>query len=259
MLKYCRALKLILTFLNCLSTLEVSILNGWLKNIQYRPFKRRCVLCSGSHNAKVDLCPACLAGLTWLNGAQCKGCALPVPGNIELCGRCLNKTPFYDKTQAVFEYKNEVEWLIQQLKFKGKLIPGHILSQLIADRLAEQLKSSCIELMIPVPLHVKRIRARGFNQSVELFAHLAQRLALPMDVRSCQRKTFTEQQSGLNRQQRDKNIKNAFYFQRRIDAKNIAIVDDVMTTGSTVNELARVLKAQGADHVEVWVCARTPR
>ncbi len=230
-------------------------MNKWLKNIQ---FGRRCVLCSCFHHNKVDICPSCFADLSWLDGAQCLSCALPASNNVALCGRCLVSPPFYDKTQAVFEYKGEVEWLIQQLKFNGKLIPGYILGQLIADQLTERLKSSSIELMMPVPLHIKRIRERGFNQTVELFRSLSRRLAISMDVTSGERRVFTDKQSGLSAHQRQKNIKGAFHFPRVISAKRVAIVDDVMTTGSTVNELARLLKAQGVEYVEVWVCARTP-
>jgi len=216
------------------------------------------VLCSSFHHGNVDICPVCFEGLAWFDGAQCLSCALPVSDNVELCGRCLITPPFYDKTRAVFEYKGEVEWLIQQLKFHGKLIPGHILGQLIADQLTAQLKSSPIELMIPVPLHVKRIRERGFNQTVELFRCLSRRLKLPMDVKSCERTIFTDKQSGLSSRQRQKNIKGVFHFSHAVRAKRVAVVDDVMTTGSTVNELARLLKDQGVEHVEIWVCARTP-
>jgi len=206
----------------------------------------------------MDICPSCFSDLAWLESAQCLSCALPVSNNIDLCGRCLVNPPYYDKTQAVFEYKGEVEWLIQQLKFHGKLIPGHVLGLIIADQLTERLKSSSIEVMIPVPLHVKRIRERGFNQTVELFRSLSKRLAIPMDVTNGERRVFTDKQSGLSAKQRQKNIKGVFHFQRAISAKRVAIVDDVMTTGSTVNELARLLKAQGVEYVEVWVCARTP-
>lgn len=230
-------------------------MNKWLKNVQFR---RRCVLCSCFHHGDVDICPVCFANLAWFDGAQCLSCALPVSDNVELCGRCLVNPPFYDKTQAVFEYKGEVEWLIQQLKFHGKLIPGHILGQLIADQLTARLKSSPIELILPVPLHFKRIRERGFNQTVELFRCLSKRLEIPLDVKTCKRIIFTDKQSGLNSRQRQKNIKGAFHFPRAVSAKRVAIVDDVMTTGSTVNELARLLKAQGVEYVEVWVCARTP-
>lgn len=231
------------------------MLNNWLKNVQFR---RRCVLCSCLHYERVDICPVCFTDLAWLEGAQCLSCALPVSHNTDLCGRCLVNPPFYDKTRAVFEYTGGVEWLIQQLKFHGKLIPGHILGQLIADQLTERLKSSSIELMIPVPLHTKRIRERGFNQTVELFRNLSRNLAIPMDVKSGERRVFTDKQSGLSAHQRQKNIKGAFHFRRVISAKRVVIVDDVMTTGSTVNELARLLKVQGVEYVEVWVCARTP-
>ena len=217
------------------------------------------MLCTCFHHENVDICPVCFANLSWFDGPQCLSCALPVSDDVELCGRCLVNPPFYDKTQAVFEYKGEVEWLIQQLKFHGKLIPGHILGQLIADQLTARLKSSPIELILPVPLHVKRIRERGFNQTVELFRCLAKRLEIPLDVKTCERIIFTDKQSGLKSHQRQKNIKGVFHFPRTISAKRVAIVDDVMTTGSTVNELARLLKAQGVEYVEVWVCARTPR
>ena len=112
------------------------------------------------------------------------------------------------------------------------------------------------ELVIPVPLHPTRYRHRGFNQSIEIAKTVAKELNIPLDLNSCSRHRDTPHQIALPAKLRRKNMKNAFLVQKMIPAQHVAIIDDVMTTGTTANELASVLKAAGVIHIDIWVCAR---
>jgi ComF family protein len=115
------------------------------------------------------------------------------------------------------------------------------------------------DVIVPVPLHKSRYRQRGFNQALEIARTVSKDMQVPLDVYSCQRQHDTPQQSQLPAKQRRKNLKNAFAVVRPLNAAHVAILDDVMTTGSTVHELAKVLKKAGVAKVDVWVCARAVR
>jgi Predicted amidophosphoribosyltransferases len=112
------------------------------------------------------------------------------------------------------------------------------------------------EIIIPVPLHPQRFRERGFNQSIEIAKSLSRHLNIPIDTQSCIRKRNTLHQIDLPARQRQSNMKQAFKVKQPMKARHIAILDDVMTTGSTVNELAKVLKQSGVNRVDIWVCGR---
>jgi ComF family protein len=144
--------------------------------------------------------------------------------------------------------------LIHTLKFHNSYKNSRLLGRLISDSLKD--KEELPELIIPVPLHPIRYQQRGFNQSLEIARTVSRQLNIPLDYSSCQRKKYTLQQSALPAKQRRKNIRNAFTTSRPINAEHIVILDDVMTTGATVNELARTLKKAGVSRVDVWVCAR---
>ena len=112
------------------------------------------------------------------------------------------------------------------------------------------------DVLIPVPLHYQRLRQRGYNQALELARPIAKMLGIPIDIRSCRRRKVTKEQSGLQAKQRKSNVRDAFEVTGDLRNRSIAIIDDVMTTGSTVNELAKQLMQAGATTVDVWVCAR---
>jgi ComF family protein len=111
-------------------------------------------------------------------------------------------------------------------------------------------------LIVPVPLHKTRYRERGFNQAIEIARTVAKEMQIPLDLTSCRRNRDTPHQTQLPAKKRRKNLKNAFSIIKPIHARHIAILDDVMTTGSTTHELAYALKKAGASRVDVWVCAR---
>jgi ComF family protein len=148
---------------------------------------------------------------------------------------------------------------VRAIKYHGALAQGRVLSELFARRLQQIRSAPLPDILLPVPLAGRRFRHRGFNQAIELSRCVEQRLAIPMRADVAIRVRETREQAALDRRERRKNIRGAFALRRDLPAANIAIIDDVMTTGSTVNELARVLKRAGAQRVEVWTVARVAR
>ncbi len=147
--------------------------------------------------------------------------------------------------------------MVSSFKFNESLKHGRLLGQLLAQRL-EETEAESPELLIPVPLHRKRLRERGFNQALELCRPIGQQLGIPIDFRSCIRSKETLHQADLKLRERKKNLQGAFSMARPISAKTVALVDDVMTTGNTLRVLATLLKKHGVERVFVWSVARTP-
>ena len=145
------------------------------------------------------------------------------------------------------------------LKFQKKLVYARLLSQLFAEHLSMiTSQESLPQCIIPVPLHVSRLRSRGFNQTVELARALGKKYRIAVDLTSCQRQVATQEQAALPAHEREANIKGAFSVNKKIEGiKHIAVFDDVVTTGQTVTELCKVLRQAGVERVDVWCCART--
>jgi ComF family protein len=154
-------------------------------------------------------------------------------------------------------YQAPIDSIVQGLKFHGRLSHARLLGVLLADHLRH---SHCRKphLIVPVPLHVSRLRQRGFNQAVEIARPVARSLSIDLDIHCCRRTKPTDAQSTLAVKERRHNIKGAFAVNRVFHGESIAVIDDVMTTGHTVAEMARMLLRAGAGQVDVWVCARTP-
>ena len=227
-----------------------------IKIIQNALFPPRCILCGDKGVENRDLCAACYADLP-RNSPRCYRCAsdfnAPHASTI-LCPDCLLNPPAFDETLAPFVHLHAIRHLIIQLKFHNHQPSARLLGNLLADYL--QRTAELPDCIIPVPLHKNRYRERGFNQSIEIARILSKRLQLPLDVHSCTRHRDTAHQVGLNAQQRNENIKDAFSVSPKFKAKHVALVDDVMTTGSTVHELAAALKTSGCHRVQVWACSK---
>jgi ComF family protein len=219
-------------------------------------FPTQCRLCGSATRAECELCLSCRRELPWLDTA-CRQCAHPlhVPHVHNLCGHCQKQPPAFDRTTALFHYRPPVDHLIKRFKFAEELQLGSLLSGLLAARLAGR-GGDLPALLLPVPLHPARLRSRGFNQATEIARQVGDNLGIPVDYRLCRRKRNTQAQSLLSPNARRLNLRNAFAVRRPPGVMHVAIVDDVMTTGHTSNELARTLKQAGAEHVEVWVIAR---
>ena len=198
-------------------------------------------------------CGACDAALPYHDAPHCPVCALPVPTG-EVCGHCLKDPPLFTHTTAAFAYSFPLDKLIQALKYGEQLA----LATAFAEKLALRIdKNSLPDCLIPMPLHPAKLRERGFNQSQLLAAALARRLKLELLANACQRVRDTPPQSALPWKERRKNVRNAFRCDADLSGKRVALVDDVLTTGASLNALAAAVQKRGAREIQVWVVART--
>lgn len=217
---------------------------------------RNCLLCRARAPAGKDLCAACERSLP-RSHAPCPRCGAPgaVVGTDVMCGACQKSPPAFDSTRAVFRYDSPVDRLIQQLKYQGRLELSRVLGNYVAQHLLT-LDDPLPDVVVPVPLHVARLRERGYNQSLEIARFVARALQVPLDWQGTQRIRPTVPQTELPRDQRRKNMRGAFTATREFSGQRIAILDDVMTSGHTANALAECLRRSGAGEVRVWVVAR---
>jgi len=239
-------------FLSKLSNWE-TFKSWWLPSI--------CVLCSALAKRHLDLCVHCEAELPWLTSA-CQICAVPLVAtenkSARICGKCIQYPPAFSAVKTLFHYQPPIDNFIMALKFHQQLLYARLFGELLSLQLQKIYEESELpELIIPVPLHSTRLRERGFNQAVEIARPIAKQLRLPLDIHSCERVRMTTAQSLLPANERHNNIKNAFAVKIPIATKYVAIVDDVITTGQTVNELSKVLHQVGVERIDIWSVART--
>lgn len=221
--------------------------------INHLLFGQRCLLCTAPHPQPHGLCPACVNDLPRLADTHCPQCALFSATGL-ICGQCLRSPPAFDRTIAVFRYAHPVDAMLQRYKYQHRLHLAEPFADMMLETLHEQPSP---DLIIPMPLHALRLRERGFNQSLEIARYLAKRLELPLETAAVVRTKLSPPQASLPLKARVKNMKHAFACTRRFDGLRIALVDDVMTTGASLNALAKAIKDAGAEQVECWVLART--
>jgi ComF family protein len=226
---------------------------GWIRRAVYPP---ACVFCN-LPTGKDDLCTGCAGDLA-KNTIACSVCALPLQNPFDrICGQCQQKPPHFDQSIAPYLYEYPLDRLIQRFKFRGDLRCGRILAGLLLDSLQQTSVAIEAQALIPVPLHRRRLFERGFNQSRELARDIGKGLGLPLLDNQLTRVRNTRAQSELDAGRRHANVRGAFAVQSSIKLPSrIALIDDVMTTGSTVNECALCLKNAGVDQVSIWIIAR---
>ena len=195
--------------------------------------------------------------LPWLPGA-CPVCALPTSGS-SVCGQCLNEPPAFDATIAAFSYTFPIDRLIHSLKYQGRLALAEWCADAILARRAASGHVSRPQLLIALPLAVVRQRERGYNQALEIARVIDGRTGIEILSRGLSRIRATPPQAALPWKERAKNVRGAFACEVDLSGLTVAVVDDVMTTGASLAEAAKVLKAAGAARVENWVVARTLR
>lgn len=216
-----------------------------------------CLLCLEPGQAPLlDLCAGCEADLPWIHAA-CPGCGLPGPAEAGAgirCAACQHHPPPFDAAFAPLAYAFPVDDLVRGLKYHRQLASGRVLGTLLGQRAMD--RGPGVDALVPVPLHRRREAGRGYNQAAELARYAGRALGLPVVDDLVERCRPTAEQAGLDAEARRRNLASAFRVRRQPGHGRIAILDDVMTTGSTVAELARVLKEAGAAHVEAWAVAR---
>ena len=217
-------------------------------------FGGSCYLCRGA--ARGMLCESCDADLPRITSGpgadRCPRCALSSPGDA-VCGRCLTQPPAYDATTAALAYAFPADVLVQALKFRGELA----LAPFLGDLLSKIISSKDVNCIVPVPLSSERLRSRGYNQALEIARHVARATGTRLATDACRRSRDTAVQMDLPFAQRVRNVRGAFECPRLVGGATVAVLDDVMTTGATLNEVAAALKRAGAGRVVNWVVART--
>lgn len=216
-----------------------------------------CYLCGDMSDA--FLCPGCQQDLPCPRNA-CYCCALPLADETPnlVCGDCLQRPKPFTRTLAGLQYAHPVDFLVNRFKHQRHFACGSFL----ADTLLPSVKATYEtgpwpELLVPVPLHWSRHWTRGFNQSHQIAHRLSRYLDIPV-AHACQRHQRNPRQQGLNRRERLHNLRKAFAVVENVADRHLALIDDVMTTGATVTELAACLRKAGAARVDVWVLARVP-
>ena len=240
---------------SCQPINELQVDSRWWKTALDFLLPPRCVLC-GLPSGSICICGSCKTDLPWL-GLHCCQCGLPLGSpKDDICGACIQKAPPFTRTVCPLQYLFPVDSLVQGFKFKRQLASGRILSHLLCETVVtREMKRP--DMLIPVPLHNFRLIKRGFNQAFELGSYAGKTLDIPVLSTALRRHRNTQAQSGLSRKQRRKNVRGAFYWHGPgLAARHIALVDDVMTTATTVSECSRVLKKAGAKRVDIWVAAR---
>ncbi len=234
----------------------MKIVDKCIKYVRTRLQPRHCYLCENLNNHPLyDICHECLDELPYKN-QSCSRCGLNLEtSNTPVCGQCLSLPPSYDVLLSPFEYHFPIDKLITELKFRKKLYSAYTLGQLFSKYI--QLKATPLpECIIPVPLHPKRLQQRGYNQSLEIARVVSKNLNIPIERKLCERVKNTKPQSGLDAKSRQQNIHNAFKIKQQHDYSHVALFDDVVTTGHTVEALAKLLRQQGINVIQVWSVAR---
>ena len=214
-----------------------------------------CLLCAAPSEDDL-LCPACRADLPQLATPACPRCALPTAGG-EVCGRCLRHPPHFDRLIAAFPYAFQIDRMLQQFKYGHQLALAGWFGEQLATIVADDACGLAADLVVPMPLHPSRMRERGFNQALEIARHLQESGGARLATTLCERIRETAPQEGLSLLQRRRNLRNAFICREDLHGRRILLVDDVVTTGASINECARTLRLHGAAAVTVLAVART--
>ena len=234
-------------------------------------FPPRCVICAdllepdGTDSRAAllsrDFCPGCREGLLPIPEAHCRRCGIPFKtalNTIHTCAQCLRRTPAFDQALAAGKFSENLRKAIHTFKYSGRGDLARPLTRFMALELDPPFFPPQTELILPVPLHWRRLRERGFNQALvlarELFADHKDRISFDLLVRT----RWTEPQINFSGAERRRNVRHAFAVTDpgKIKGKSVMLVDDVFTTGATANECARVLKKAGAETVLVLTLAR---
>ena len=211
-----------------------------------------CPGCAHQLNSSQTFCPRCLERLARVANA-CRLCGLENQGEGEICAACLYDPPRWQRLIAPLQYRSLARELLLQLKFGESLYHAN---NLVSTVIKSFVTTRPPEVLLPVPLHHNRFIDRGFNQALEIAQVLSAQLDIPLDTQSLQRIRDTEAQAGLTANQREKNILKAFVCNNDADYQRVAVVDDIVTTGSTANEITKTLHRAGIETVEIWGLAR---
>jgi ComF family protein len=223
-----------------------------------------CPICQTLLNGKGNdllLCPTCRTAIKPIHPPYCPRCGLPVPSGDEegyLCGPCLKERRHFEVHRSSGLYEGALKEAIHTFKYGGVFPYVRVFGDLLQPTLQILSRDHPVDVMIPVPLHIRRLRERGFNQALLLVRELSKRTGIPYEERALKKIKDTPVQIALKKRERKKNLTGAFQVQNQgaIQGKAVVLVDDVYTTGATVNECSRTLLRAGAERVAVLTVAR---
>lgn len=229
----------------------------WLGRLTWLLAPGRCVLCGLASHRRRDLCRVCQADLPALLD-PCPRCALPLPSGVTgSCGACLLRPPRYLSLTAACSYGDPADLLVQALKFRGLRAAARVMAEEMFERLPAASPPRDA-VLLPVPLHPWRQWQRGFNQSALIAEELARLGGWRLAKGALRRQRSTRPQSGLNRSARRRNLAGAFQARSGRVSGQVIIIDDVVTTGTTLDAMTHTLLRAGAREVHAWAFARTP-
>ena len=228
---------------------------NWLIFDRLRWHLSFCRLCAAPTDGPGEICPDCLADLPH-NLFPCPRCGAVLAHPVSIaCGVCQRRPPQFDSAHIPYRYAPPLIPFLTGLKFQAQLANARWLGELLLG----SVNAAAVplpECLIPVPLHPLRLRERGFNQALELARPLSRQLHLPLEPHLVRRRRHTPPQSGLAGTTRRRNLRGAFEVNKTVTYQHVALIDDVVTTGSTLNELARVLRQSGVKFIQIWAVAR---
>ncbi len=236
-----------------------------LRTLIQRLLTLRCVVCEQISALRSDIlptpiCPDCESDFFSTDTRRCERCAISMStaSLARTCGRCVANPPHFDATIALADYVSPVDGMVVALKFTARLDLANFFGRLLAQRVSAQPLRMPSNLIIPVPLAFERLQQRGFNQSHQIARVFAAATGERLAVDRLIRVRHTPPQQSLKLAERHRNVRNAFAVEGSLTGNTIYVIDDVMTSGSTLDEIARVLKLAGAARVVNLVVARTP-
>ncbi len=214
---------------------------------------QRCILCGARADA-TQWCRGCLCDLPGAERERCPVCAIAVPGGLR-CGPCVKRPPAFTRSVVAVDYAFPVDALIGRLKYGRDLT---LIAPLAALLVAKAAAEPAPDIVVPMPMSEGRLRERGFNQAVEIARAVSRRLRMPLAATGAQRLRDAPPQASLPLAQRGANVRGAFACSAALAGRRVVLVDDVMTSGASLHELALTLRRAGAAEVSCWVVARTP-
>ena len=226
-----------------------STLSAWIRPIM----SPVCILCCRPAGDS-GLCSACLTSLPIADGNRCPVCA-SLTATASQCGRCIQRRPNFDRAIAALEYTSPVDHLVTSLKYSRDLAAARALAYMLARVLENEPYP---DIVLAMPIAPDRMRERGFNQAQEIARYACAQFGLDLSHGIAKRASARSPQASLPWRERAKNVRGVFSCNADVAGKTIAVVDDVLTTGATLDELAAVFKRAGAQAVVGWIVARTP-
>ena len=234
----------------------------WFFDLIFPPVCPICQTLFEEKGEDLSICPSCHKAIRPVRPPYCPRCGLPVPsgdGAGHLCGPCLQERWHFEIHRTSGLYEGTLKEAIHRFKYGGAFPLLRVFGDLLQPNLQALSQDYPVDVMIPVPLHIRRLRERGFNQALLLVKELSKRTGIPYEERALKKVKDTPVQIALKKRERRKNLKGAFQVkdQEAIQGKAVMLVDDVYTTGATVNECSRALLRAGARRVAVLTVART--